>query len=57
MAERRIEYPSRAEISFPGQRPTIEALMDAGLAEVHRALVEAQENPRAVQMRERDQRR
>src|ERR1700754_628425 len=48
MAERRIEYPSRAERSFPGERPTIEALMHAGLAEVHRALVETQEHVRSA---------
>src|SRR6478609_8658223 len=44
VAERRIEYASRAERSLPGEWPTIEALMHTGLAGVHRALVEAQEH-------------
>jgi hypothetical protein len=46
VAERRIEYASLAVKSFPGERPTIESLMHTGLAKVHRALVEAQRDPR-----------
>src|SRR4029077_6405879 len=46
MAERRIEYASLAVRSFPGERPTVETLMHAGLAKVYRAWVDAQEHVR-----------
>src|SRR5215216_4659923 len=48
MAERRTEYSSLAVRSCPGERPTIESLMHTGLADVHRAWVEAQEHVRST---------